>query len=38
MATRGRPGGGGGKDINPRNVGKTEPLEGGSGIAISKGG
>jgi len=30
MATRGRPGGGGGKDINPGKVGRTERLEGGS--------
>jgi len=30
MATRGQPGGGGTKDIKPRNVGRTERLEGGS--------
>jgi len=30
MGTRGRPGGGGVKDINPGKVGRTERLEGGS--------
>jgi len=30
MATRGRPGGGGAKDINPGKVGRTERLKGGS--------
>ena len=29
MATRGRPGGGGEKDMNPGKVGRTERLEGG---------
>jgi len=38
MATCGRPGGGGGKEINPGNVGRDERLEGGSWIATSKGG
>jgi len=38
MATRGRPGAGGAKDINPGKVGRIERLEGGSSIATSKGG
>jgi len=38
MATRGRPGGGGAKDMNPGNVGRTDRLEGGSWMATSKGG
>jgi len=29
MATRGRPGGGGAKDMSPGNVGRTDRLEGG---------
>jgi len=38
MATSGQPGGGGAKGRKPGNVGSTERLEGGSWIAIVRGG